>query len=96
MLVLFIFVAIVAMSYAVCYVLLDDVFLLFGRPLLAILVVLPQVIVPFFKYFKVLIEEAIFLGQFTISSFQQRVLSLLLFETILDFRHVMVDVLAFV
>ncbi len=85
-----------AMFRVVFHVLWYDVFLLFGRPLLAILVVLSQVVVPFFKYFKVLIEEAIFLGQFTISSFQQRVLSLLLFESILDFRHVMVDILAFV
>ncbi len=61
-----------------------------------IFVVLPQVVIPFFEYFKVLIEEAIFLGQLAISSFQQRVLRLLLFESILDFSHVMVNVLALV
>lgn len=83
-----------AMSRAVFKVLLDVVFLLFRRQMLAAFGLLSKVIVPFFEDLKVLIEEVILLGEFTISSFEERVFGFLVIEAILDFSHVMVDVLA--
>jgi hypothetical protein len=94
MLVFFIFVTFLAMSRAVIKVLSDVVFLLFGRQMLAAFGLLSKVIVPFFEDLKVLIEEVILLGQFAISSFEERVFGFLVIEAILDFSHEMFDVLA--
>ncbi len=82
------------MSRAFIKVLSDVVFLLFGRQMLAAFGLLSKVIVPFFEDLKVFVEEVILLGEFAISSFEERVFGFLFIEAILDFSHVMVDVLA--
>ncbi len=82
------------MSRAFFKVLPDVVFLLFGRQMLAAFGLLSKVIVPFFEDLKVFVEEVILLGKFAISSFEERVFGFLFIKTILDFSHVMFDVLA--
>ncbi len=96
MFVLFALINLVTIFSVVLTVVPNAVFLLIFLLKLSIFVLFLDIAIAFFESLKILIKELILLGQLSISSFKQRIFHFFLFESILNFTHVMIYVFAIV